>query len=107
MIIYGLETCTLCQRAQKTLNDAGIETTLRDVRAEPLSETEIATLYAQFGDRMVDTNTNDYRSLGMWLKNSETDAQILAQPKVMARPIIQNGDDWHLGWDDDVKAVLI
>jgi hypothetical protein len=56
---------------------------------------------------MVDTNTNDYRSLGMWLKNSETDAQILAQPKVMARPIIQNGDDWHLGWDDDVRSALI
>ena len=32
----------------------------------------------------------------MWLKNSETDAQILPQPKVMARLIIQNGDDWHL-----------
>jgi arsenate reductase-like glutaredoxin family protein len=107
MIIYGLETCALCQRAQKTLNDAGIETILRDVRAEPLTEAEIATLYAQFGDRMVDTNTNDYRSLSMWLKNSETDAQILAQPKVMARPIIQNGDTWHLGWGDEVKAVLI
>jgi arsenate reductase-like glutaredoxin family protein len=107
MIIYGLETCPLCARAQKTLNDAGIKTTLRDVRAEPLTEAEIATLYAQFGDRMVDTNTNDYRSLGMWLKNSETDAQILAQPKVMARPIIQNGDAWHLGWDDDVKAALL
>ena len=41
MIIYGLETCTLCQRAKKTLEDNGISVFLRDIRADPLLETEL------------------------------------------------------------------
>jgi len=107
MIIYGLGTCPVCQRAQKTLETAGKSVDFRDVRADPLTEAEIATLIAEFGDRAVDTNTNDYRALNMWLKNSEADAQIAAQPKVMARPIIRDGDTWHLGWDDAVEGALI
>ena len=107
MIIYGLSTCTLCLRAQNTLQDAGKEITFRDVRAEPLSAAELAELYTEFGDTLVDTKTNDYRSLNMWLKNSEAEAQILAQPKVMARPIIRDGDAFYLGWDQKVEAALL
>ena len=82
MIIYGLETCTLCQRAKKTLEDNGISVSLRDVRAEPLLETELIELINEFGDRLVDRKSNDYRSLSLWLRNSEVDVQISSQPKV-------------------------
>ena len=54
MIIYGLETCTLCQRAKKTLEDNGISVFLRDIRADPLLETELIELINEFGDRLVD-----------------------------------------------------
>lgn len=107
MIIYGLGTCALCERARKTLEAAGKEVSMRDVRAEPLSATELAELITELGDRVVDTNTNDYRALNMWLKNSETDAQVMAQPKVMARPIIRDGDKFYLGWTDAVEAALV
>ena len=107
MIIYGLSTCAVCERARKTLEAAGKEVNMRDVRAEPLSAAELAQLIAEFGDRVVDTNTNDYRALNMWLKNSETDAQVMAQPKVMARPIIRDGDNFYLGWNDAVEAALL
>ena len=80
MIIYGLETCTLCQRAKKTLEDNGISVSLRDVRAEPLLETELIELINEFGDRLVDRKSNDYRSLSLWLRNSEVDVQISSQP---------------------------
>ena len=106
MIIYGLQTCPQCQKAEKALNAAGKTTTFRDIRAEPLTEAEIAELYAEFGDRLVDQSTNDYRALNMWLKNSEADAQIASQPKVMARPIILDDDTLHLGWDETVQGAL-
>lgn len=106
MIIYGLETCSQCQKAQKAITAAGQEFTFRDVRADPLTESELAELYAEFGDRLVDQSTNDYRALNMWLKNSEADAQIAAQPKVMARPIIRSGDTLHLGWDETTQNAL-
>ena len=107
MLIYGLSTCTVCQRARKDLESAGKEVEFRDIRADPLSEPEIDELIAEFGDRLVDRTTNDYRSLNTWLKNSEAEAQIAAKPKVMARPVIRDGDALHLGWDEAVQQALL
>lgn len=107
MLIYGLNTCPTCQKARKVLEAEGRDVTFRDVRADPLSEAELAVLIAEFGDRLVDRTTNDYRGLNDWLKNSEAEAQIMAQPKVMMRPVIRDDDRFYLGWDEAVqKAVL-
>jgi len=107
MIIYGLSTCAVCQKARKALEAVRKDVTFRDVRAEPLSEAELAELIVEFGDRLVDRTSNDYRGLNDWLKNSEAEAQISAQPKVMARPVIRDGDAFYLGWDDAVQAALL
>ena len=107
MMIYGLNTCAVCQRARKALEAAGKDVTFRDIRAEPLSEAELDELITEFGDRLVDQKSNDYRALNDWLKNSEAEAQISAQPKVMARPVIRDGDHFYLGWDDAVQSALI
>ena len=107
MLIYGLSTCSVCQRARKTLEAAGNTVTFRDVRAEPLSEVELAELITEFGDRLVDRKSTDYRALNDWLKNFEAEAQIAAKPKVMTRPVIRDGNILHLGWDDAVEAALL
>ncbi len=107
MLIYGLSTCSVCQRARKTLEAAGNTVTFGDVRAEPLSEVELAELITEFGDRLVDRKSTDYRALNDWLKNSEAEAQIAAKPKVMTRPVIRDGNILHLGWDDAVEAALL
>ena len=107
MKIYGLSTCSVCQKARKALEAAGKDIDFRDIRAEPLSEAELATLIVEFGDRLVDRKSNDYRALNDWLKNSEAEAQISAKPKVMARPVIQDQDTYYLGWDDAVQSALL
>lgn len=107
MMIYGLSTCALCQRARKALEAEGHTVSFRDVRAEPLSEAELADLITEFGDRLVDRGSNDYRALSAWLKNSEAEAQIAAQPKVMARPVIHTGDAWYVGWDEAIEAAVL
>jgi arsenate reductase len=107
MIIYGLSTCAQCQKARKALEAQQRDVTFRDIRAEPLSAVEMEALIVEFGDRLVDTSTNDYRALNDWLKNSEAEAQIAAQPKVMARPVIFDGTSYHLGWNDAVQAALL
>ena len=107
MIIYGLNTCAICQKARKALVAEGKEVDFRDVRAEPLSEVELAELIAEFGDRLVDRKSNDYRALNDWLKNSEAEAQISARPKVMARPIIRDRDIFYLGWDEAIQKALL
>ena len=107
MIIYGLNTCAICKKARKALEAEGKDVSFRDVRAEPLSEAEVAELIAEFGDRLVDRKSNDYRSLSDWLKHSEAEAQISAQPKVMARPVIRDQDIFYLGWDEAVQDALL
>ena len=107
MMIYGLNTCAICQKARKALEAEGKEVIFRDVRAEPLSEAELAELIAEFGDRLVDRKSNDYRALNDWLKNSEAEAQISARPKVMARPVIRDQEVLYLGWDEAVQRALL
>jgi len=107
MMIYGLNTCAICQKARKALEAEGKEVIFRDVRAEPLSEAELDELIAEFGDRLVDRKSNDYRALNDWLKNSEAEAQISARPKVMARPVIRDQEVLYLGWDEAVQRALL
>lgn len=107
MMIYGLSTCAICQKARRALQAEGMDVSFRDVRAEPLSEAELAALVAEFGDRLVDRKSNDYRALNDWLKNSEAEAQISAQPKVMVRPVIRDRDKFYLGWDEAVQEALL
>jgi arsenate reductase len=107
MIIYGLSTCAVCQRARKELEAVGNVIVFRDVRSDPLTETELTIMITEFGDRLVDRTTNDFRTLNDWLKNSETEAQIAAKPKVMTRPVIQDGETFYLGWDEAVQNVLL
>ena len=54
MMIYGLQTCAICQRARKTLEAKGIDVIFRDVRSEPLSEAELSKLIVEFGGRGAD-----------------------------------------------------
>jgi len=106
MILYGISTCDTCKKALKSLMTAGREVTFRDVRADPLSEAEIAKIVAEFGSRAVNTQSTTYRAFGDFLKASEPEAQIAAQPAVMKRPVIQDGDRWYLGWDPATEATL-
>lgn len=107
MIVYGLNTCAVSQKAHKALEVAGRDVVFRDVRDQPLSEAELAALIAEFGDRLVDRTTNDWRALTGWLKHSEAEAQLSAKPKLMARPVIQDGDVYYLGWDEAVQKALL
>ncbi|WP_107496525.1 ArsC/Spx/MgsR family protein [Thalassobius sp. I31.1] len=106
MIVYGISTCALTKRAIRTLEEAGRDVDFRDVRADPMSDDEWAELIAEFGDRLVDRKSPDWRGLSDWLKNSEAEAQLAAKPKLMTRPVIRDGDVFHLGWDEAVQAAI-
>ena len=107
MIVYGLHTCAISQNARKALEAAGKDVVFRDVRDQPLTQSELAELIAEFGDRLVDRTTNDWRGLTDWLKHSEAEVQLAAKPKLMVRPVIRDGDVYYLGWDETVQEALL
>lgn len=107
MILYGISTCDTCKKALKTLEAADKSVTFRDIRAEPLSEAEIDKIVMEFGDRAVNKQSTTYRGFNDFLKASDPEAQIAAQPAVMKRPVIDAGGKFYLGWDDAVQAALL
>jgi arsenate reductase-like glutaredoxin family protein len=106
MILYGISTCDTCKRALKTLQAAGKAVTFRDIRAEPLTAAEIEAITHEFGDLAVNKQSTTYRAFNDFLKASDPEAQIAAQPTVMKRPVIQDGTRWYLGWDSATEAAL-
>ncbi|WP_333868021.1 arsenate reductase family protein [Cypionkella sp.] len=107
MILYGIPTCDTCKKAIKALEAAGHEVKFRDVRAEPLSEAEIDKIVQEFGDLAVNKQSTTYRAFNDYLKVSDPEAQIAAQPAVMKRPVIEADGRWFLGWDDKVQTALL
>lgn len=106
MILYGISTCDTCKKALKALEAAGHPVTFRDIRATPLTEPEIAEIVAEFGSRLINKQSTTYRSFSDFLRESEPEAQLAAQPTVMKRPLIK-ADRWYLGWEADTQAALI
>jgi arsenate reductase (glutaredoxin) len=107
MILYGISTCDTCKKAMKALAAAERDVTFRDIRAAPLSEAEIDKIVYEFGDRAVNKQSTTYRGFNEFLKASEPEAQIAAQPAVMKRPVIEAEGKWYLGWDEAVQAALL
>lgn len=107
MILYGIPTCDTCKKAQRALAAAGHEVRFRDVRAERLSEAELAEMLAEFGDELINRKSTTWRSLSDVLRMSEPEVQLAAQPTLMKRPVIRDGAQWYLGWDDAVQAALL
>ena len=107
MILYGIPTCDTCKKARKALEAAGHQVSFRDVRSEPLSKEEWAVLLAEFGSTLVNQKSTTYRGLSMWLRESEADAQLLAQPTLMKRPVLHDGERLTMGWGDEVQAVWL
>ena len=104
MILYGISTCDTCKKAIKSLEAAGHAVTFRDVRKDPLDDAEIDGIVKEFGDRVINKQSTTYRGFSDFLKASEAEAQIKAQPTVMKRPLIEAGGVWTLGWDADAQA---
>jgi Spx/MgsR family transcriptional regulator len=107
MILYGIPTCDTCKKARKALEAAGKTVAFRDVRADPLSEAEIAHFVDAFGDRIINRASTTWRGLSDWLKEAEADAQLAAQPTVMKRPVIDTGSELLLGWGPEVQEKLL
>jgi len=107
MILYGIPTCDTCKKALKALDAAGKPAVFRDIRKDPLTEAEIDRFVGEFGDRLINKTSTTYRGFGEFLKASDPEAQIAAQPAVMKRPLIDSDGRLFLGWDADVQAALL
>ncbi len=104
MILYGIATCDTCKKAKKALEAAGHAVEFRDVRANPLSEAEIAEFVTEFGSAIINRQSTTWRSISDFLRESEAEAQLAAQPTLMKRPVIRGEAGLTLGWSEEIAA---
>ncbi len=107
MILYGIPTCDTCKKALKAIEAAGHDVTFRDIRKDPLSRAEVEQIVGEFGDRVINKTSTTYRAFNDFLKASDPEEQIEAQPTVMKRPIIRKDAAWYLGWDQSVQDAIL
>ena len=106
IVIHGLKSCDTCRRALKTLRDAGREGRLRDLRADPPDEEEIARWLEILGPGLLNTRSTTWRALSETDRAADPVALMRAHPALVKRPIVADGDALHLGWTDEVRAAL-
>lgn len=107
MIVYGLPGCDTCRKALRDIQAAGLSAQMRDVRAQPLTQAEIAQIVTLFGDRAVNRASTTWRGLGPDDRALDPAALIAAYPAVMKRPIIAADGALFLGWRPEVRAHLL
>ncbi len=104
-VLYGIGTCDTCRKALKSLQNSDLDVTFRDVRAEPLSVSEIGRFWAEFGDALLNTRSTTWRGLSESERARAPAALLADHPTLMKRPVIEGPGGLTLGWDKAAQGV--
>ena len=102
-VLYYKRGCTSCEKARAWLADHGIAVRERELFKQPLTAAEIEDV---IGDREVtdvlSTRTTEYRARGLDT-GTHSDAELLrqmeAEPRLLRRPLLHNGEHLLIGFD--------
>ena len=86
---------------------AGASFEVIDVRANGVSDADLEAILAQFGEKALNKASTTWRGLSEDEKASDPLALLKAHPTLMKRPVIQDGDQWTIGWKADAQAVWL
>jgi len=107
MQLFGLKNCDTCRKAVKTLQAAGREVELVDLRAQPMDADLRAAAYAEFGDALVNTRSTTWRGLDEVARQRPALELLAEHDALMKRPLIVMADgSMHLGWTKAVQSAL-
>ncbi len=104
MQFFGLKSCDTCRKAMKSLAAVGHSPKVIDVRADGVSDADLAEIITQFGDAAINRASTTWRGLTDLEKASDPLALLAAHPALMKRPVIEANGVWTIGWKADVQA---
>jgi arsenate reductase-like glutaredoxin family protein len=107
VVIFGLPTCSSTRAAVATFRALGRPVSLRDVRAEPLTQSERERFLASFGDALVNRASTTWRGLSEAERALPVGTLLQQHPAVMKRPVIDTGPGLHLGWTPKVQTAAL
>lgn len=102
MKLYGIKTCDTCRKALKALPNAE----LVDVSVAPVPDVVLDAAMAQFGEKLLNTRSTTWRGLSEEDRAGAHKDLLRAHPKLMKRPLIEDGGTLYLGWDKTTQSAL-
>ena len=112
LTLYGLKNCDTCKKALRGLEGAGRKVAFVDIRAQgDLTEKVPFWLAAVGADKLINRRSTTWRGLSDTEREAaEGDgaaASLIANPTLIKRPVIEDGDDVFVGWGRDVSEVFV
>jgi len=103
LTVYGLKNCDTCRKARKWLDSKGIEHSFRDVRADGVSEKEIARWAKAAGaEALLNRRGTTWRGLAAAeqarAENGGAVALMAAHPALIKRPVFEAGGEVVIGF---------
>ncbi|MEL7128374.1 MAG: ArsC/Spx/MgsR family protein [Pseudomonadota bacterium] len=95
--LYGLKNCDTCKKALKAL--AGENVTFVDIRAEADLAAKVPVWFAALGaDALLNKRSTTWRNLDEAARTGDPEALLIANPTLIKRPIIEDGQAISVGW---------
>lgn len=107
LVLYGLKNCDTCKKALGGLKDAGHAVTFIDIRAETDLAAKVPVWLASAGsDTLVNRRSTTWRGLDEAARAGDPEALLIANPTLIKRPVIEAGNEVHVGWSKAVQALF-
>lgn len=105
MKVYGLKNCDTCRKARKWLDAKGIDHEFVDLRESTPAVAELECWHDALGGALLNRRGTTWRQLPEIEKakaemKAELPALLHAQPALMKRPIVVDGDTMLVGFDE-------
>jgi arsenate reductase len=103
-VIYGIPNCDKCRSARRWFDAAGIQYVFHDLRADGLSRTMVNGWLARAGvTTLINTRSTTWRRLSdseRQLLDQNAASLILQHPTLLKRPLIDDGSNVLVGYDE-------
>jgi len=107
LTLYGLKNCDTCKKALKALEAAGKSVTFVDIRADADLPVLVPKWLSSAGaDLLVNRRSTTWRTLSVEARETDPEALLVANSTLIKRPVIEVGQDVHVGWTKHVQASL-
>ena len=104
MRFFGLKSCDTSRKALKSLQAAGHDPAVTDVRADGIAAADRDRIATLFGEGAINRASATWRGLNEDERRLSPGVLLERYPTVMTRPVIEADGVWSIGWDRAVQA---
>jgi arsenate reductase (glutaredoxin) len=111
-VLYGIKNCDTVRKARHWLDEHGVEYRFHDFRADGLDLDRLSAWTAELGwETLLNRRGTTWRRLPeeqrTGLDESRALALMLEQPTLIKRPVLDMGQQRHIGFDAERYASLL